>query len=326
MSQLLTVSASPHILGKRTVSSLYMDWVIAMIPAVAAAVYYFHAAALINILLAVAATVGFEWAICTVFKTPNRLNDLHAVVMGLMLGLLMPAGAPFWIPIMGGLFVSGLAKAIFGGLGAYPMNPVLIAWACLSISWPTHMNAFWETSLAAKGALQAAQTPLMLLKTSPEALKDMSLMALWCGYVPGAVGATSTWAILLGGIYLLIRRVISWHIPLGVILGTLILSLFAASLDSNVAKLGWDTLTLTAFHLGAGGLMLGAFFLAPEHVSSPVTCKGMLIYGLGVGALSVIIRQWGANTEGVYFAILFMSLTTPLLDRLRPKVLGKAGD
>jgi electron transport complex protein RnfD len=323
MSQLLTVSASPHILGKRTVSGIYLNWIIALLPAVAASFIYFQQAALVNILIAVVATVGFEWIIGSLFGLPNRLNDLHAVVMGIMLGLLIPAGAPFWLPIIGGLVLSGLAKAVFGGLGAYPMNPVLIAWACLSISWPTHMSAFIAPAYA-EGAMQAAQTPLMLLKTTPEALKDFDLWPLWCGYVPGAVGATSTWAILLGGLYLIVRRIISWHIPVAVLIGAFVVSIIATAFDSNVAKLGWDTWTLTAFHFGAGGLMLGAFFLAPEHVSSPVTCKGMLIYGLGIGALSVIIRQWGANTEGVYFAILFMSCTTPLLDRMRPKVLGRA--
>ena len=322
MSQILTVSASPHILGKRTVTSLYLDWIIALAPATFTALYYFRTAAAINIVLAIAATVGFELLICKVFKLPSRINDLHAVLMGLLLGLLLPAGAPFWLPIMGGLIISGLAKAIFGGLGGYPMNPVLIAWACLAISWPDHMNNFFGAA-GTEAAMKTAQTPLMLVSADLKAYGATDLWALWCGYVPGAVGTTSTWAILIGGLYLLVRRVISWHIPVTVILGAMVMALLASVADSKLAETGISGCTLAWFHLGAGGLMMAAFFLAPEHVSSPMTNGGMLVYGAGIGVLAVIIRHWGANVEGVYYAVLFMSCCTPLLDRIRPKVLGK---
>ena len=325
MSPKLTVSASPHILGKRTVTGLYRDWLIGLLPAVWAALYYFGAHAMQNILIAIAATVGFEFLICKIFKMPARLGDLHAVVMGLLLGLLMPAGAPWWIPIMGGLLISGLAKMIYGGLGGYPMNPVLIAWACLIISWPDHMNAFLGAA-GTDAAMKAAQPPLMLASDNLKAYAATDLWALWCGYVPGAVGTTSTWAILLGGIYLLLRRVISWHIPVTVLAGTVVMALLASVTDAKLAETGIGSFSLAWFHLGAGGLMISAFFLATEHVSSPMTNGGMLVYGAGVGVLAVIIRHWGGsveNVEGVYFAVLFMSLCTPLLDRIRPKVLGK---
>ena len=322
MSQLLTVSASPHILGKRTVASLYKDWLIALIPALLAAIYYFGSAAVINIAIAVISTVGFEFLICKIFNLPNRLNDLHAALMGLLLGLLMPAGAPFWVPLIGGLIISGLAKAMFGGLGGYPMNPVLIAWACLALSWPEHMNNFFGAA-GTEAAMKTTQTPLMLVAADLKAYGATDLWALWCGYVPGAVGTTSTWAILLGGLYLLIRKVISWHIPVAVLAGAIVMSLLASVADAKLAQTGLGAFNLAWFHLGAGGLMISAFFFAPEHVSSPMTNGGMLVYGLGIGVLAVIIRHWGANVEGVYYAVLFMSCCTPLLDRIRPKVLGK---
>lgn len=321
---LLTVSTSPHILGRTTVRQMHLEFLIALAPTLLAGFYYFGTPAVVLVVLSAATALVVEWAIAKVCGLPNRVDDLHAVLMGVLLGMLLPAGAPWWVAVVGAVLAIAMAKMIFGGLGGYPMNPVLIAWATLEISWPEHMKAFLMP-LASKPEM--AQSALMKLQADPSVIKTLDLMGLWCGTDPGELGCTSAWAILIGGLYLIIRRHIDWRIPLGVMVGVIVMSLLALSLDPNLAKLGltglWQKLHLAWFHLGSGGMMIAAFFLATESVSSPVTPGGCLLYGLGIGILAVIIRSWGAAGDGAYYAVLLMSAATPLFDRVRPRVIGK---
>lgn len=319
---LLTVSASPHFMGRATVRGMHVDTLIALLPALLAGFYYFGAPAVITVALAAAAAVIAEFACVKLTKMPNRVSDLHALVMGVMMGMILPPGCPMWLPVVGSFLAIALAKMIFGGIGGYPINPVIIAWAALSLSWPDHMQAFF----APFGA-ETAQTMLMKTKADLAFMAKADLGAMWLGKVPGSIGVTSGLALLAGGIYLIIRRVISWRIPVAVIVGVILMTLIASYADPAFAKLklaGFSAhLRLADFQLAAGGMMMAAFFLATEPVSSPVTPCGMLVYGLAVGALAVIIRLWGAYSEGVYYAVLAISAATPLFDRMRKPVFGK---
>ncbi len=327
-ASLLTVSPSPHLLGSMTMRSMHVEIMLAMAPAALAGLYFFGVPALINLVAATLAAVVFEYLCVKLFKLPDRQGDLHAVVLGLTLGLILPPGGPIYLPIMGGLLAVGLAKMIFGGIGAYPMNPVLIAWAGLTISWPEQMKAFF-LPCPGDGKWEIAETFLMKLRNDPEVITSTDLSALWAGLTPGEIGTTCTWAIIAGGIYLIVRGIINWRVPLGVFVGTLVMSQIAQDTDPSLIEMdlagSLEGLRITWLHLGDGGLMFAAFFLATEPVSSPVTPKGTLLYGLGIGFLAVIIRTWGAAPgDGVYYAVLLMSTATPMFDRLRPAVLGKA--
>lgn len=320
---LLTVSSSPHLLGGMTVRSMHLETIIALLPALITGVYYFGAPAIITVCIAVASAVVFEWISSAVAKQPNNLGDLHAVLMGLMLGLVLPPGAPWWLPIIGSALAVVMGKMIFGGRGAYPMNPVLIAWAALSISWPEQMTSFF----APLSGGEEATTFLMNLKDDIGLIMEPELGPLWKGATPGAIGATGSWALIIGGLYLVIRGIVPWQIPFGVLFGAALMALAAAYVDPKVIEVELEGfgphLTVVWLHLGTGGLMIAAFFLAPEPVSSPITPWGMLLFGLGVGFMAVIVRFWGAMVDGVFYGVLLMNAATPLLDRIRPRVLGK---
>lgn len=319
---LLTVSASPHILGRATVRGMHLETLLALAPALFLGFYFFGIPAVTVVVITTISAVVFEYLITKLAKQPNRLNDFHAVLMGVLLGMILPAGAPWWVAMVGGFLTVVLAKALFGGLGGYPMHPVLIAWAALYLSWPEHMNAFF-----APFTTDVAQTSLMKARANLAYIKEVDLNNLWTGLTPGSIGATSGLALAIGGVYLMLRRKVNWHIPTGVIIGAVLMSLLATYTDPAFAKLKMagftDHLQLVYFELASGGLMLAAFFLATEPVSSPVTPAGTWIYGILIGVLAVIIRLWGSYSEGVYFAVLLMSAATPLFDRIRPAVFGK---
>lgn len=325
---LLTVSSSPHVLGAMTVHSMHLEIIVALCPALLTGIYFFGLPAAVTVALAVTAALGAEWAAARIAKQPNRLGDLHALVMGLMMGLILPAGAPWWLPVMGSLLAVVMGKMIFGGLGAYPMNPVIIAWAALAISWPEQMNAFLApVPIGTGGEWETASTFLMDLRDDIGLIMEPELGPLWWGNTPGAIGATGSWALILGGLYLVVRRIVPWQIPLGTLLGAAAMALFAAYTDAGVLEVeleGFSTnLDLVWLHLGTGGIMIAAFFLAPEPVSSPVTPWGMLLFGIGIGFMAIIVRFWGAMIDGVFYGVLLMNAATPLLDRIRPRVLGK---
>jgi RnfABCDGE-type electron transport complex D subunit len=326
-SNLLTVSSSPHLMGRMSLRSMHLEIMIALLPAFLTGMYYFGSAAVWTVVLAMVAALGTEALINIITKQPQQLDDLHAALIGLLMGLILPPAAPWWIPIVGSILAITLGKSVFGGLGNYPMNPVLVAWAAMSISWPEHMAAFLEAIPFSEEERMVVETPLMMLKEDVGMLMEPELSPLYWGAHAGAVGATGAYALILGGLYLIYRRIIAWQIPLGVLVGAAAMLLAATYLDSGIEDLGLEEfgprLDIMWYHLGVGGMMIAAFFLATESVSSPMTPWGMLLYGLGIGVLAVIIRFWGAYTEGVYYAVLIMSAATPLFDRIQPRVLGK---
>ena len=328
-TNLLTVSTSPHILGRMSVRSMYLEYMIAMAPALLMGLYYFGVPALLTVLLSVASAAATEFLISLITKKPNSLGSLHIICLGMMLGLILPPGAPWWLPVVGGALTVALGISIFGGIGYYPMNPVLVAWVALAISWPEAMNSFLDPIPLGSGGgdWSIAETPLMQLKGDVGVLQSVELGVLWLGQVPGAVGATGSWAILAGGIYLIIRRIIPWQIPIGVLLGAVGMALLAAYTDPKIAELGLEDfashLAVAWFHLGAGALLIAAFFVGPEPVTSPVTPWGTFLFGIGIGLMAIIVRCWGGLVDGALYGVLLMNTVTPLLDRIRPRVIGK---
>ena len=324
---LLTVSSSPHVLGRMSLRSMHLEIMIALLPAFLTGMYYFGAWAVWLVLVSMVTAVATEAVVNAISKKPQHLDDLHALLLGLMMGLIMPSGAPLWLPIVGSFLAVALGKMVFGGLGAYPMNPVLIAWAALAISWPEQMASFLEAIPFSEEERGMVDTPLMMIKEDVGLLMEPELLRLYLGAHAGEVGATGAFALILGGLYLIWRRIISWQIPVGVLAGAFCMALAATYLDPRIAELGLEEfgprLDIVWYHLGVGGLMIAAFFLATESVSSPVTPWGMLLYGLGIGVMTVIVRFWGAYPEGVFYAVLVMNAVTPLFDRIQPRVLGK---
>ena len=325
---LLTVSTSPHKLGGMSVRSMYLEYIIALAPALLVGLYYFGFPALITVLLTVASAAVSEFVASLIKKKPSNLSNLHVLCMGLMLGMILPPGAPWWLPIIGGALTVLLGMSIFGGLGAYPMNPVLVAWVALYISWPESMNAFLEPQALGTGdEWSEAETILMQLKGDISTLEVVELGAMWLGNVAGFIGSTSAWALLVGGVYLLIRRIIPWQIPVGAVLGAIGMALLAAYTDPSILELGYEefgaNMNIVWFHLGAGGFMIAAFFLGPEPVTSPVTPWGTFLFGVGIGLMTIIVRTWGGLVDGAFYGVLLMNAVTPLLDRIRPKVIGK---
>ncbi|MEW5914108.1 MAG: RnfABCDGE type electron transport complex subunit D [Thermodesulfobacteriota bacterium] len=326
---LLVVSTSPHLLGRLTLRSMHLEIMLAMTPAFLVGLYYFGLPALSTVVLAVAGALASDYLIGLLTKKPARLEDLHTALMGFMMGMILAPGAPWWLCLLSGALAVTLGKLIFGGLGSYPLNPVLVAWAAMSLSWSAGMNHFLEPlALGAAGKWTQAQTPLMQLKGDIATLAGVYEMKnLWLGAVPAAVGAGSSVALLAGGIYLIIRRLIPWQIPLGVLLGAVGMVLLATYTDRRVVEMGLDSfgarLDVAWFHLATGGLMISAFFLGPEPVTSPVTPWGTFLFGLGIGIMTIIVRSWGSWVDGAYYGVMLMNLATPLLDRIRPRVLGK---
>ncbi len=310
MSELFVVSSSPHVRSKENVQSVMRDVVIALLPATAFGVYNFGLDALIVILLCVASSVGAEALYQKITKQAVTVNDFSAVITGLLLGLNLPHTVPFWIPIMGSVVAIIIVKQLFGGLGQNFMNPALGARAFLLISFAGYMTN-WELDGV------ATATPLAILKAESAAgLVQANTWDLFIGSIGGCIGETSAIALLIGGAYLLIRKVIDWRIPFTYILTVAIM---AGLLGGN----GFNTNDVL-FHILSGGLLIGAFFMATDYASSPISNTGKIIMGIGCGVLTMLIRLYGGYPEGVSFAIIIMNLFVPLIDRFTvPKVFGE---
>ncbi|MEG1473534.1 MAG: RnfABCDGE type electron transport complex subunit D [Christensenella sp.] len=308
MQQELILSGSPHIKSNGSTSRIMLDVIIALIPACIAAVYFFGVGCLVTIALCIGSAVGCEAAVQYFTKKEVTISDLSAVVTGLLLALNLPPNVPWYLPVCGSAFAIIIVKQCFGGLGHNFMNPALAARCFLLISWPVAMTTF-IAPFAGVDAVASA-TPLTMLSESTAELP--TLFNMFIGRVGGSMGETSVLALLIGGVYLLARRVISWRIPLAY-LGTVAIITLLTGQPAMIM-----------FELFAGGLMLGAFFMATDYVSSPSSPKAQLVFGLGCGVVTMVVRLWGGYPEGVSFAILFMNLLTPLLDKvLRPKVFGE---
>lgn len=305
-SGLKRVASSPHIRAGRSVQGVMLEVIIALVPAGAFGAYFFGWRALLVIAVSVASAVFWEWLYARMAKKPCTVGDLSAVVTGLLLAYNLPVTVPVWMPAVGTLLAIVLVKMIFGGLGANFVNPALTARAILMVSWVNFMSGgAYETAVRGLDAVSTA-TPL----AAPE---SYSLWQLFVGQCPGCIGEVGRAAILVGGVYLIVRRVISWRIPV-LMLGTLFVCTWLAE--------GAPAAGLRA--ILSGGAFLGAFFMATDYATSPVTPAGKLVMGVGCGLIAFVIRRFSSMPEGVSYAILIMNLTVPLLDRyLKPRVFGE---
>ena len=315
MQTRLFASPSPHIHGGEKTQHIMGDVVLALVPALAVSTYVLGWRVLMITAISIASCVLFEYLIQRfLLKGRTTIGDLSAVVTGLLLAFNLPAGIPWWIVVIGALVAIGIGKMTFGGLGCNPFNPALTGRIFLLVAYPVQMTD-WTTGVP--DALSGS-TMLANVKAGAVSLGEVDYVALLSGHMNGSMGEIGALALLLGGVYLLWRRVISWHIPVAV-LGTMMVFSLCVAIPDGGAML-WQ---MPLFHVLAGGAMLGAIFMATDYATSPMTQKGMIIYGVGIGLLTMIIRLWGAYPEGMSFAIFIMNAVTPLINKYcRPKRFG----
>ncbi len=309
MESKFTVSSTPHIRSNDSTSRIMRDVVIALLPATIAGLLYFGISALTVVLVSVISAVFFEYGFEKVSKKPITIGDYSAVVTGLLLALNLPAAVPLYVPIVGSFVAIVVVKQLFGGVGQNFMNPALGARAFLMASYPTAMATFKIDAVA-------TATPLTMLKESVKFIPSPEHYSnAFLGNIGGCIGEVSAIAILIGGIYLLARKVITWHIPVAYLGSAFVLFYI---FGRNGLFTG-----LALYELLLGGILLGAFFMATDYSSSPITSKGKIIFGVGCAVLTVVIRIYGGYPEGVSYSILFMNLTVPLIDKYtRPRVFG----
>ncbi len=348
-TQGLILSNAPHIKTGDSVQKIMWLVVASLVPAAAFGVYTFGLHALVLIAASIISAVAAEALYQALLKKKITVIDGSAVITGLLIGMNVPPTAPVWMVVIGSFFGIIIVKQVFGGLGFNIFNPALGARAFMMASWPVYMTTGWVpfsgSNVLAGGVQNAAglpqqafdaitqATPLGALKEGPKILQEMNIgigqlhdflfsssmiKSLFIGNIGGVIGETSALFLLIGGIFLLARRIITWHIPVSFI-GTVGILAFAYY---SAAGLSCPWMAVL-FHLLSGGLMLGAFFMATDMVTSPVSAAGMVIFGVGCGAITFIIRIWGGYPEGVSYSILLMNAATPLIDRFtKPRVFG----
>ncbi len=308
MEKLLNVSSSPHVRNKITTQNLMFDVAIAMIPASVYGVWQFGMHALLVLIATVVSCVLSEYVYEKLMKKPITVSDGSAVVTGMILALNMPPEIPVWIPFLGGIFAIIVVKQLYGGLGQNFMNPALAARCFLLISFVGFMNNFSSAKLGLDS--MSGATPLAAMRAG----NDVDLMSLIVGRVPGTIGEVSVIALLIGAVYMIARKVISPRIPL-IYIGTVAVFIFLFG--------GFD-ITYVAKEVCAGGLIFGAFFMATDYVTSPLSKTGQVVYGLFLGILTGIFRPWGASREGVAYEIILGNLVVPLIEKVTlPKAFGK---
>lgn len=296
-------SYQPQVRTKTGTTNIMLDVIIALVPAMGVAVWQFGLGALMLIAVSVASCVFFEWGYRKLMKKDSSIGDLSACVTGVLLAMVIPSSAPWWMPIVGAAFAMIVVKQLFGGLGKNFLNPALAGRAFLMASWPVIMTT-WVNVDATAGA-----TPLTLMKAGTALPESYSYVNMLVGNMPGCIGEVSAIALLIGGLYLIIRKVISWRIPVSFI-GTVAVITLILPRHGGFFDVDWMLQNLLT-----GGLFLGAFFMATDYSTSPVTLKGQLVYGFGCGALTVLIRYFGGYPEGVSYAILIMNLCAWAIDK-----------
>ncbi len=328
MKNPLTISYSPHIHSGQSIPKIMYAVVIAMLPMFAVSILYFGLGALLVTLVSVASALIFEWLIQKfLLKVKPTISDGSALITGMLLAFNVPSNLPLWMVVIGALVAIGIGKMSFGGLGNNPFNPALVGRVFLLISFPVQMTS-WPKPIINRMTMvdvQTGATPLGILKEGLKAGDTMSqlldkLPSYWdmfLGAIGGSLGEMSAIAVIIGGIYLLMKKVISWHIPTSILVTVF---LFTGILYLTSPEHYADPV----FHLLAGGLMLGAVFMATDIVTSPMSGWGMIIYGIGIGIITVLIRVFGAYPEGVSFAILIMNAFVPLINMyFKPKRFGE---
>lgn len=305
MAKLLHVSSSPHVRSKDTTQSIMLDVAIAMIPAAAFGVYQFGLNALLVLLVTVAACVVSEYVYEKVSGRTITISDMSAVVTGMILALNLPADIPLWMPVLGGVFAIIVVKQLYGGLGQNFMNPALAGRCFMLISFGKAMTSFnldgWT------GA-----TPLAMMRAG----ETVDVTAMFIGRIPGTIGEVSVIALLIGAAYLVIKRVISMRIPLTYILTVAVF----------VFIFGDHSIYQVTAHICGGGLIFGAFFMATDYVTSPITPKGQIVFGVLLGILTGLFRLFGGSPEGVSYAIIISNMLVPLIEKYTlPTAFGKEG-
>ncbi len=342
MEKKFFVSSSPHVFDKESTSKIMFTVNLSLVPAGIGAVYFFGLRALWIILIGIATAVITEALMNKMMKKPQTISDGSAILTGLLLAYNVSAQVPLWMPAVGSFFAIAVGKMVFGGLGFNPMNPALLGRAFLLASWPTHMTIF-DKAIPKGGTVSGIDmmtqaTPLNVLKQSRQVLLNASdypvdkftqahdamsqlsdsIGNLFFGRIGGCLGETSAILLLIGAAILMYKRYIGWKIPFSYIGTVALLSWIFGGTDGLFTG-------NALFHVMSGGLILGAFFMATDMVTSPVTFWGRIYFGIGCGVITVLIRLVGGYPEGVSYSILLMNLMTPLLDRwTRPKVFGGA--
>ncbi|MCK4359999.1 MAG: RnfABCDGE type electron transport complex subunit D [Candidatus Cloacimonetes bacterium] len=346
---LLKISSSPHLHENVNVKKVMWSVVIALMPALIAAYVFFGWRSIFLTVLGIITAVVIEALMQLFMKKPITVSDGSAVITGLLLSFNLPPESPFWFPIIGSAFAIIIGKQIFGGLGYNPVNPALLGRAFLMASWPIQMTTGWMTKMAKLGVstisglkisiisggnpylqnLITSATPLNLAqqirgdivegiagdsaRTVFHSLSSLDYIKnLFWGNIGGCIGEVSAAALIIGAAFLVYKHYIEWRIPLSYIGTVAILSWFLGGIDGLFSG-------PFLFHIFSGGLILGAFFMATDMVTSPVTKKGRLIFGIGCGIITVVIRLWGGYPEGVSYSILIMNIAVPLIDRLTPQ-------
>ncbi|MBC8588853.1 RnfABCDGE type electron transport complex subunit D [Paratissierella segnis] len=301
----LLVSQTPHLRSNESVSRIMLDVIIALTPAMIGSIYFFKFNALKLLLVSIISAVAFEAGIQKLFKKDIKVRDLSAVVTGILIAFNLPANAPWWIAVFGAGFAIIIVKEFFGGIGHNFMNPALGARAALVASWPGIMTNYINPD-----GISSA-TPLTVLKTGGGSLPSIQRMLI--GDIGGVLGETSAILLLIGAVYLIVRKVIDWKIPV----------IYIASTCVMLAIFGVDANSIL-YHVLGGGLILGAFFMATDYATTPVTPIGRIIFAVGCGLLTALIRVKGSMPEGVSYSILIMNVFAPLIERwTQPKVFGE---
>ena len=320
-----TISGSPHVHSTENTRKIMYRVILALVPALLVAIYYFGWYALRLTIVTIAACMLTEWLIQKfLIKGPLTINDGSAALTGLLLAFNVPANLPIWMAVVGSIVAIGIGKMPYGGLGKNPFNPALVGRVFMLVSFPTAMTTWPQAApIFEKGFFADAvtgPTPLGILKESGvqtlSDLGDMQFLDMVLGNRGGAFGEICAVALLLGALYLIIRKVIDIATPLTILLTVFVFTGICYLINPAVYIAPW-------YHLVYGGLLLGAFFMATDMVTTPMTTKGKILFGFGVGVITVVIRLWGAYPEGVSFAILIMNAFTPLINKaFKPQVFG----
>ena len=315
MENKFKVSMSPHIHEKEGISGIMLDVLIALFPACIAGIYYFGYRAAMVLLTALASSVLFEYLYVKLMKKKNTTRDLSAMVTGILIGLNMPSTIPLWMVVVGSGFAIIIVKQLYGGIGKNFMNPALAARCFMLISWAGAMSQFAEPGMV---DIISEATPLGVMKGVTDGNIPTVNSAFW-GSIPGCIGETSVFALLIGFVYLLVRKVISWKIPVTYVLVFGVLTYFFGKNATNM-----PTLDYTMLQIFTGGLMIGAVFMATDYTTTPTTPLGLYIFGAGCGILTFLFRNFGGYPEGVSFAILLMNILVPQIDKFTvPKKFGE---
>lgn len=316
--KLFKVTSNPIVRTPRSTDKIMLDVIIALVPALGVGAYMFGMNVAILLVVNVACCVIFEWAYRKLMKKNTSVGDLSAVVTGVLLTCVMPSAAPWWLGIIGSFFAIIVVKQLYGGIGKNFLNPALAARAFLSAAYAAYMTAWAVPSVMRDVVVDATtmSTPLSYMHTGDALPEYFNFLNMFLGGIPGSIGEVSALALLVGAAYLLIRKVITWRIPVTFI-GTV------AVLTLVFGKEGYSNVDWMLYNVLSGGLILGAFFMATDYSTSPVNLKGQLLYGVGCGAVTVLIRYFGSYPEGVSYAILVMNCCTWAIDKgFRPRQFG----